>query len=117
MAVTRKKLVNIDGAEVLIGSLTMDQVEEFVKWSPEGKSLGEMKQRAYSLIITSLTNSGFEIDAGPWTEERINKEFDLTVFNDLQLAILDWSKLKVFVKDGTAASQISGPAGEAPAAP
>ena len=117
MAIVRKKVVDIDGAEITIGSLTMDQVEEFIKWSPEGKTLEQMKERAYALIIMALTNASFETATAPWTEERINKEFDLTVFDRLQHEILDWSKLKVVVKAGTIEPQISGPAGEAPAVP
>lgn len=117
MSIVRKKVVNIDGAEVTIGSLTMDQVEEFIKWSPEGKTLADMKERAYRLIIMSLTNAGFGEAGGPWSEDRINKEFDLTVFDQLQKEILDWSKLKVVVKADSTLPQVSGPAGESPAAP
>ena len=117
MAIVRKKVVDIDGAEITIGSLTMDQVEEFIKWSPEGKTLEQMKERAYALIIMALTNASFETATAPWTEARINKEFDLTVFDRLQHEILDWSKLKVVIKAGTIEPQISGPAGEAPAVP
>jgi len=54
MSIVRKKAVTIDGAEFVIGSLTMRQVETIVAWSPEGKTVGELKTRPLTWLLIRL---------------------------------------------------------------
>jgi len=115
MSIVRKKAVTIDGAEFVIGSLTMRQVETIVAWSPEGKTVGELKTRAINLVINSFTNAEFMCEAQPWTPERNANEIDSTSFDFMQTEILSWSKLTV-VKTEAGVGGVPA-AGEAPAAP
>lgn len=92
MSTTRKKQVVIDGAEFIVGSLSMAYVEEFIKWKPEGKTNEEKVARAYDLVGTSLNSAGF--DGGDWDTEKIKRQIDLVCFDQLQGEILEFNRLK-----------------------
>lgn len=115
MAIVRKKKLDIDGAEFIIGSLTMDQVEEVIKFNPKDKGIEVLRERAEKLVIQSFNNAGFKTPSDTeWDSAAVNREIDLESFNRLQTEILDWSKLKAIpsvVSDSEATS------GEAPAVP
>jgi hypothetical protein len=98
---TRKRVVLMDGAEIVIAPLTADQVERMIA-SPEDLQSGKSAlARSYEVICAGLNNAIFSSEEPPvdapdaWTPALLTKRLDTPFILKLQNEVFDFSGLRV----------------------
>jgi hypothetical protein len=82
----RKKTTSIDGLEIQIASLTVEQVEGFLEQIKDAEKAenGSRIMKLWKEFICHSLNNAQAQDAEKWTPERLNKEMDTLTIKHLQ---------------------------------
>lgn len=81
-----EKFVTEGDQELVLASLTMDQVEEF--WDNKSTDIKTMRHSIWAIILHSIHNAGSDI-----TLEQLKKKTTITDFNNLRDMVLEVSGL------------------------
>jgi hypothetical protein len=100
----RKKLITLDGMDLTISPLNLLQVDELAKSQEPGAEKSEIRARRFQLLLWGLNNAE---PVEPWTEERIQKEFDLLMVGKVTTEILALSGLESTAEVVTSAGETS----------
>ncbi|HXB74013.1 MAG TPA: hypothetical protein VNY05_37590 [Candidatus Acidoferrales bacterium] len=108
MTYIRRKTVTVDGVSILIGALSIDQVDHINDPLTEDEQARAEKLKhptlatVYRFLSTSLNNV---VDGAGWTPERIESEMDYGFVQQLQTAVMEFAGLRTVATADTTTPQ------------